>query len=109
MTRHILIAASALLLILQPAAWAANPSGILIIRTTDKSSEAVVAAIKAYVEESKWIYLGDNKVKKGQVTLVKICIPEVGRMVWPIGQQLTRGRPDGLADRPAAERAAALR
>lgn len=95
MTKHILIAASALLLMLPMAARAAEPNDIFIIRTTDKSPEAAVAAIEAYAEENKWIYLGDDKVKKGQVTLVKICIPEVGQIVWPVGLQLSALLPCG--------------
>ena len=95
MARYILIAASALLLMLQPAVRAADPNDIFIIRTTTLSPDAAVAAIKAYAEENEWLYLGDNKVKKGQVTLVKICIPEVGQIIWPAGLQLSALLPCG--------------
>lgn len=95
MARYILIAASALLLMLQPVVRAADPNDIFIIRTTTLSPDAAVAAIKAYAEENEWLYLGDNKVKKGQVTLVKICIPEVGQIIWPAGLQLSALLPCG--------------
>jgi len=95
MARYILIAASALLLMLQPVVRAADPNDIFIIRTTTLSPDAAVAAIKVYAEENEWLYLGDNKVKKGQVTLVKICIPEVGQIIWPAGLQLSALLPCG--------------
>jgi hypothetical protein len=94
MTRTILIAAAAWLLMLQPVAGA-DPDAIFIIRTTDKPPAAAVDAIEAYVREHKWIYLGANKVKMGQVTLVKVCIPEVGNLVWPLGLQLSALLPCG--------------
>jgi hypothetical protein len=79
---------------LQPVAGS-EPEEIFIIRATDKPPAAAVAAIEAYVREHEWIYLGANKVKKGQVTLVKICIPEVGQLVWPVGLQLSALLPCG--------------
>ncbi len=93
MIRCILIAAA--LLVLAPAAGAADANDILIIKTTAKPPDAVVAAIKAYTQENQWIYLGDDRVKKGQVTLVKVCIPEVGRIIWPVGLQLSALLPCG--------------
>ena len=49
----------------------------------------------AYAEQRKWQYLGASKVKKGQVTLVKICIPEVGRQIWSVGLHLGAMLPCG--------------
>lgn len=95
MTKRLLFATSILLLALQSPASASDPDDIFIIRTTDKPPAEAVAAIEAYVQDNKWIYLGANKVKKGQVTLVKICIPEVGQIVWPVGLQLSALLPCG--------------
>lgn len=95
MTKRILFALSILLLGLPTAAGAADRDDIFIIRTTAKPPAEAVAAIEAYAQEKKWIYLGANKVKKGQVTLVKVCIPEVGQMVWPLGLQLSALLPCG--------------
>jgi len=36
-----------------------------------------------------------GKVKKGEVTLVKICIPDVGRIIWPLGLRLSAMLPCG--------------
>jgi hypothetical protein len=44
---------------------------MFLVRSTAKAPEAVVAAVKAYAEGKKWQYLGADKVKQGQVTLVK--------------------------------------
>ncbi len=54
-----------------------------------------MAAIKSHAEEKKWEYLGESKVKKGEVTLVKICIPAVGQLLWPVGLQLSAMLPCG--------------
>jgi hypothetical protein len=74
---------------------AARASDAFIMRTTPKAPDAVVAAIKSYSEQKKWQYLGHSKVKKGQVTLVKICIPEVGQVIWPAGLHLSALLPCG--------------
>ena len=72
-----------------PAAAQQNPDDIFILRTTSKTTDAIVAAIKSHSEEKKWEYLGESKIKKGEVTLVKICIPAVGQLLWPVGLQLS--------------------
>jgi len=81
-------------LIAAPIAQAA-PDDIFMVRTTAKSPDTIVAAIKDYVKTMKWQYLSDNKVKKGEVTLVKICIPEVGRIIWPVDLKLSAMLPCG--------------
>ena len=73
----------------------ADANEIFIIRSTTKTPSAIVAAIKAHSEQKKWEYLGESKVKKGEVTLVKICIPEVGQLLWPVGLQLSAMLPCG--------------
>ncbi len=76
-------------------AQAAEPSNLFIIRPTDKAPEAVADAIKAYAETRNWQYLGATKVKNGEVTLVKVCIPEIGKLVWPQGMHLSAILPCG--------------
>jgi hypothetical protein len=73
----------------------ADPNDIFIVRTTSKTPDAIVAAIKSHSEQQKWEYLGESKVKKGEVTLVKICIPAVGQLLWPVGLQLSALLPCG--------------
>lgn len=77
------------------AVQAAEPASLFVIRPTAKTAEAVVDAIKNYSEANKWQYLGATKVKNGEVTLVKVCIPEVGKLVWPQGAHLSALLPCG--------------
>jgi hypothetical protein len=73
----------------------ADPNDIFIVRTTSKTPDAIVAAIKSHSELKKWEYLGESKVKKGEVILVKICIPAVGQLIWPVGLELSALLPCG--------------
>ena len=93
--KHKMIVSGAILLALTVLAQAENPNDIFIVRTTPKTPDAIVAAIKSHAEEKKWEYLGESKVKKGEVTLVKICIPAVGQLLWPVGLQLSAMLPCG--------------
>ena len=68
---------------------------LFIISSAAKEPDAVVAAIKSYAQENKWQYLGESKIKQGQITLVKICIPEVGQALWPAGLHLSAMLPCG--------------
>jgi hypothetical protein len=76
-------------------ATAQNASDVFIVKSTSKDPDAVVSAIKSYSEQKKWQYLGDTKIKQGQITLVKICIPEVAQALWPAGSQLSAMLPCG--------------
>jgi hypothetical protein len=93
--RHKMIVSGVILLALTALAQAENPNDIFIVRTTSKTPDAIVAAIKSHSEEKRWEYLGESKVKKGEVTLVKICIPAVGQLIWPVGLQLSAMLPCG--------------
>lgn len=88
------IAALAALLLLSCPAQAA-PDDIFIVRTTAKTPDAIVAAVRSYSEQQEWLFLSENKVKQGEVTLVKICIPEVGKLIWPAGLRLSALLPCG--------------
>ena len=70
---------------------------LIVVRETAKTPEQVVEAIKTYAEEKKWVYLGANKVKppQGEVTFVKVCIPAVGKLLWPLGLQMSALLPCG--------------
>jgi hypothetical protein len=81
--------------IVAPTTHSAASDNMFIVRSTTKTPDAVVEAVKAYVEGKKWQYLGADKVKQGQVTLVKICIPEVGQQIWPAGLHLSAMLPCG--------------
>jgi hypothetical protein len=68
---------------------------MVLVRQTTKTADQVSDAVKAYAEGKKWVYLGANKVKKGEVTLVKVCIPAVGQLVWDVGLELSALLPCG--------------
>lgn len=76
-------------------AAAQAPSDMIIITAAAKEPDDVVAAIKAYAQEKKWQYLGDSKIRQGQITLVKICIPEVGQALWSVGAHISAMMPCG--------------
>lgn len=78
-----------------PVGQSAEPTGMFLVRSTEKTPDALVDAVKAYAEEKKWEYLGADKVKKGELTLVKLCIPEVGKQIWPLGPHLSAMLPCG--------------
>jgi hypothetical protein len=68
---------------------------MILVRDSAKSPAEVVEAIKSYAEQKKWQYLGASKVKNGEVTLVKVCIPQVGQILWPVGPQISAMLPCG--------------
>ena len=80
-----------------PAA-AAEPQpgpGMIVTRDTARSVEQVADALKIYSAEHQWQLVGDAKVKKGEVRLVKVCIPAVGKALWPAGLQMSALLPCG--------------
>lgn len=76
-------------------AGGAKPGSIFLLRSTSKTPDAVAEAVKAYAEARHWQYLGSFKVKQGQVTLVKFCIPEVGKELWSAGLEVSAMLPCG--------------
>lgn len=97
MKLHRSIAAS-ILSLLATMSWAQVPTPgpeMVIIKPTAKTSDEVVEAVKAYSEAKKWVYMGSNKAKQGEVTMVKVCIPQIGQMLWPVGLHLSALLPCG--------------
>ena len=76
-------------------ATGAGADNMFQIRTTNKTPEMVAEEFKEYAEKKKWQFLGAQKVKQGQVTLVKVCIPEFGQQIWPLGLHLSAMLPCG--------------
>lgn len=89
--------ACALLAISAPAAAQAPAPGpgMLLVRPTAKTAEQVVEAVKAHAEAKKWLYMGATKAKQGEVTMVKVCLPQVGQVLWPLGLQVSALLPCG--------------
>jgi hypothetical protein len=85
------------MLLATPLASVAQAPGpdMILVRPTTKTPDQVVDAIKAYAEGKKWLYMGANKAKGGEVTMVKVCLPEVGKLLWPVGLHLTALLPCG--------------
>lgn len=76
-------------------AEAGEPNDMFWVRKTDKASDQVVSAIKAYVEKNKWLYLADFKLKGGEVTAVKICYPPIGKDIFAAGMHVAAMMPCG--------------
>lgn len=55
----------------------------------------VVDSVKSFVNKKHWIYLGDFKVKNGQVILVKFCVKSAGRLAWKAGLKVSAMLPCG--------------
>ena len=68
---------------------------MFIVVSTNKSVDQVVTAVKKYSKDKKWKFIGATKVKKGKVTLVKTCIPAIGKLVWPQGLKYSAMLPCG--------------
>jgi len=86
--------------LLNNTAWSSEDSNknshdIFMITTTDRSISEVVSAVKLFTKQQKWIYLGDFKVKKGQVILVKFCIKAAGKKAWKAGLKVSAMLPCG--------------
>lgn len=78
----------------QPA-MADDPKDGLVIRSTSKSPDEVAAAVKAYGDKMKWQNIDPAKVKMGEVTLIKTCIPAVGGKLWSVGLHIAALLPCG--------------
>lgn len=68
-----------------PALAHVDAKDMISVTPTAKTPAAVVEAVKAYSAEKKWIYFADGKVKNGEVTLVKVCIPAAGKDLFAAG------------------------
>lgn len=79
----------------EPATSQARLEGLFLIRTTAKTPGEVIAALTEFSEAKEWKLGGTTKVKKGAVTLFKVCIPAVGKKVWPHGLHLSAMLPCG--------------
>lgn len=94
-TMQFLLLPLLLLGVLPNIARGADPKAMFVIRQTDKSPEALVAAIEKYADKQDWVFLGADKIKFDEVTLVKVCIPEIGGLIWPQGMHLSALLPCG--------------
>lgn len=92
------VCVSSVLWSLSPASAAQVPKpgpGMVLVQPSAKTPDEVVEAVKSYSEAKKWLYLGATKAKQGEVTMVKVCIPQVGQLLWPLGLQISALLPCG--------------
>jgi|SRR3569623_242492 len=68
---------------------------MILVRATKATPDQVVADIQSYAEQKKWQFMGASKAKGGEITMVKVCIPEVGKLLWPLGLQISALLPCG--------------
>jgi len=83
------------ILLLAQGAHGGEPNDMFWVRETEKDPGQVVAAIKAYAEKNKWLYLADFKIKGGEVTSVKICYPPIGKDIFAAGMHVAAMMPCG--------------
>ncbi len=77
-------------------AWPSEPKkNFFLLKTTTKSIAEVVIATKTFAKTRKWVYLGDYKVKKGEVILVKFCVKAAGKIAWKAGLKVSAMLPCG--------------
>ncbi len=82
--------------LLSNTAWSAPaPKDLFMLGTSSKSMSEVVNAVKFFVDEENWVYLGDFKVKKGKVILVKFCVKAAGKKAWKAGLKVSAMLPCG--------------
>lgn len=88
------VLAVALALVAAPAC-AGGPVPMVSVTPTTKSADALVAAIRSYSQERKWLYFADGKIKNGEITLVKVCIPAAGKELFAAGLEASVLTPCG--------------
>ncbi len=90
------IASIALLILFTSTAWAGQPEDdIFIVKTTSLSMDEVVTAVKAFSKKKKWVFLAADKVKKGEVILVKFCVKAAGKLAFKAGYKVSALFPCG--------------
>jgi len=97
-SKHILalVMSTSLSFVYSSSSWASEASeSIFMLKSTERSMAEVVTAVKTFAKHKGWIYLGDFKVKKGQVILVKFCVKAAGKKAWKAGLKVSAMLPCG--------------
>jgi hypothetical protein len=68
---------------------------MFVTRSSAKSPADLHQAIRNYVQQKNWQYIGDNKIKGGQVTQVRICDPKAASDIWSAGMKVSAMLPCG--------------
>lgn len=93
--RNALGTAALALILAAGAAQAGEPNDNFWVRSSPKSPDQLVAALKDYAEARKWLYLATFKIKGGEVTSVKICYPPIGKDIFAAGMHVAAMMPCG--------------
>ena len=93
--RNALGTAALALILAAGAAQAGEPNDNFWVRSSPKSPDQLVAALKDYAEARKWLYLATFKIKGGEVTSVKICYPPIGKDIFAAGMHVGAMMPCG--------------
>lgn len=70
-------------------------NAMFVTRASSKSPAQLHQAIKDYAAQKKWLYIGDNKLKNGEVTQVRLCIREAAADIWKAGMHMAAMMPCG--------------
>lgn len=68
---------------------------VFVSRTSSKSPAELHEAIRKYAGERKWLYIGENKLKGGEVTQVRLCIADAAKDIWTVGMHMAAMMPCG--------------
>ncbi|HET7729629.1 MAG TPA: DUF302 domain-containing protein [Usitatibacter sp.] len=93
--RKALGTAALALVLAASAARAGEPNDNFWVRSSAKSPDEVVTALRNYAEGRKWLYLATFKIKSGEVTSVKICYPPIGKDIFAAGMHVAAMMPCG--------------
>ena len=67
---------------------------VIVVRSTSASPDEVVNTEDLFGRQEVGLPRR-NKVKNGEITMVKVCIPAVGAALWSVNMQLTALLPCG--------------
>jgi len=93
MKRCILAVIVALLAAAAAPALAGPPNRYFLVRDTQRSSQDIVTAVKAYVEKQGWVYVNDAELKG--VVFVKFCVPALAKDIFAAGDHIAALLPCG--------------
>lgn len=95
MNKHAIGALAAMLALIASPVFAGDPIPMVSVTPTMKRADDLVAAIKSYSRERNWLYFADGKIKNGEITLVKVCIPAAGKELFAAGLEASVLAPCG--------------
>lgn len=68
---------------------------VFVTRSSAKSPAELHQSIRQYVAQKGWLYIGDNKLKGGEITQVRICDAKAASNIWKAGLHVSAMMPCG--------------